>query len=458
LNSTRNNRAKIIMMSSIIKPRNHNLFRISWQIKFYILFGIVILQEQICLTSCAENSTKLNIQSHIVAPQRVPNVYKIPAKPGNNNSTGAPKVVNTFQLLHLNLSVPQKNSSAGKGSETKRSCLFSLNFSKADTHAKKFPRQNVKSIEALAHDLTKPFENCSLSKARAIFTWFHYNIAYDTVAFFAGKLKPKSVEETLRSGISVCQGYADLFAKLAEIAGLDVKVITGHAKGVGYIPIERTGGKIPPFSSNHAWNAVKLNNQWQLIDPSWGAGVTNEQRQYVPRFEPKFFCLSPEEFRIRHFPTNPEDQYTSPTITWNEYISIKEGPLIYVGFADKGFNEYTLEPKVRTIKVEKQPVKFVVRSPCPDLEIYPEDRVVLVLTSGGKVVVPFKMEVPGKVWSVTLDEATLKKNVIGGKIQLDFIDRLGKQSGNGLTLEKFEKEKSRLGYGLTGLALWDVKF
>jgi len=341
------------------------------------------------------------------------------------------------------------------GNET--SCFLCIDYSSADAHARKFPRQNVKSIEALAQNLALPFANNPVLKARTIFAWFHHNIAYDTVAFFGGNVRHQTPEETLRTGLAVCQGYAELFAKIGGIAGLEVKVISGHGKGFSHVPIERTGGTIPAFKSNHAWNAVKLNGRWQLVDPCWGAGSLNDQNRYNQRFEASWFCPSPEEFRIRHFPTNPEHQFCSRSISWNEYITLKERPLIYVGFFEKGFNEYSVEPMLRTIKVENKQLRFVVRSHCPHFKVKPEERVVLVLTSGGKILTSLEMEDDGKLWSTVVDAATLKR-VTGGNIQLGYIDRLGTRSGKGLTVGEFEREKTRQGYSWTGLARWDVRF
>lgn len=57
-------------------------------------------------------------------------------------------------------------------------CLQCRDYTRVDDHASHFPRQNVVSLEQLAHDLTAPFQSLT-EKARAIFTWLHFNISYN---------------------------------------------------------------------------------------------------------------------------------------------------------------------------------------------------------------------------------------------------------------------------------------
>lgn len=150
-------------------------------------------------------------------------------------------------------------------------CMICRDFSAPDHHASLFPRQQVTSLQALAHQLTAPFPSFT-DKARVILTWLHHNIDYNVGDFFSGNLKSSTPESTLRTGLAVCEGYAALFTNLATYAGLESVVITGHGKGYGYTPLV-PGQPLPPFESGHAWNAVKIDNgEWKLCDPCWYSG------------------------------------------------------------------------------------------------------------------------------------------------------------------------------------------
>ncbi len=52
----------------------------------------------------------------------------------------------------------------------------------------------------------------------------------------------------------VCQGYAVLFYRMCYENGIWTRVITGKGNG-----------------DNHAWNIVKINNQWYNVDATWDA-------------------------------------------------------------------------------------------------------------------------------------------------------------------------------------------
>lgn len=165
-------------------------------------------------------------------------------------------------------------------------CLVCRDYSGPDQHAALFPRTQLPSSDVgwLAHQLCSQFPSAA-DKARAIFTWLHHNVDYDVHSFFNGTISPTTPEKTITSGLAVCEGYAGLFAALALKAGLEAIVVSGDGKGFGHSPLE-PGDPVPAFNSNHAWNAVRIDNgEWKLIDPCWGAGhIGCPQRNegYVP--------------------------------------------------------------------------------------------------------------------------------------------------------------------------------
>lgn len=82
----------------------------------------------------------------------------------------------------------------------------------------------------------------------------------------------------------------------------------------------------PPFQSNHAWNAVRLDDRdggWHLIDATWGAGAITNEQSYKQRFDASWFTMSAEEFAVRHFPTDQSQWYlVSPAraLSWEGYM------------------------------------------------------------------------------------------------------------------------------------------
>jgi hypothetical protein len=238
-------------------------------------------------------------------------------------------------------------------------CLFCRDFSAVDKHASKFPRQQVKSLDELANDLTAPFPSIT-DKARAIFVWLHHNIVYDTESFFSGNLKASTGSSTLSSGRAVCEGYAGLFYDLASRSGVEAKVVSGFGKGYGYS--YSPGGTLPKFESNHAWNAVRLDSgEWHLVDACWGAGQVDASKTFKKNFNPVYFCCSNDEFGRNHFPENMEMQLLHTPRTWMDFIMISERPTIFSTTLFQ-INPRSLLPQTKMITLGWH--RFVVEKSC----------------------------------------------------------------------------------------------
>lgn len=173
--------------------------------------------------------------------------------------------------------------------------ISAQDYSKADEHARSIPK--TKNLEQLSAKLTTPYTD-TLLKYRAIFTWVAENIKYDCDAFHNPDKGAYSAEDVLRKGKSVCSGYSNLFEELCKQSGLECVTIDGWSKS-DYGSVGRNFSSQP----SHAWNAIKLNGEWKLCDPTWGAGyIEGNCEKFNKRFEDFFFCTPPELFALQHYP------------------------------------------------------------------------------------------------------------------------------------------------------------
>lgn len=190
-------------------------------------------------------------------------------------------------------------------------------FSKIDAHAKEAPTKATCSISSLSDYLAKEAKS-DTEKARTIFSWITHNIAYDTKAYFSGRYGDLSAEGVLRSRASVCSGYAALFKSLADAMGLEAVVIHGFAKGYGYTPSDGV-----PEEWNHAWNAVKINGAWKLIDATWGAGYLRSREEgFVRQVQPFYFFTEAKNFIYDHYPKETRWQLLDSPISKEAYFSL----------------------------------------------------------------------------------------------------------------------------------------
>jgi hypothetical protein len=165
------------------------------------------------------------------------------------------------------------------------------------------------------------------------FRWITNNIAYAADELFCGNKSAivTSPEEVLKCGKTVCAGYSSLFEKLGSLMDLEVRIISGFAKGFGWSPgqLFKEGSK-----SDHAWNAVKIGANWFLLDATWGTGYCDDNCKFHWKLDEHYFLTNPKEFVSAHFPIEAykeNDQRWSSwqlmpkPVTLEEYNSLMKG-------------------------------------------------------------------------------------------------------------------------------------
>ncbi len=187
-------------------------------------------------------------------------------------------------LYVLLLNIPQMQAAESK-------------YYNIDLYARFTPAEFEESIEMLALYLIDGAE-IDEEKIRAFYIWITDNISYDTKRYFNGRIPDQSAEEILKNRLSVCDGYANLFKKICDVAKIECIKISGFSKGYGYNPLRI------PSEGNHAWNAVFFDGQWHLIDVTWGAGYIDENKNFVKRFSDYYFLTDPNVFIYTHLPDN----------------------------------------------------------------------------------------------------------------------------------------------------------
>lgn len=104
-------------------------------------------------------------------------------------------------------------------------------------------------------------------KVKAIYDYMTYNIRYDYDHLNDSTYKLQfTAYAALVQKTSVCQGYANLFYRLALECGIDARMIRGQANGGG-----------------HAWNIVELNDKYYLVDATWDEGRTGNYGYFLKK-------------------------------------------------------------------------------------------------------------------------------------------------------------------------------
>jgi Transglutaminase-like superfamily len=121
------------------------------------------------------------------------------------------------------------------------------------------PSQNNK-LDVLSKQITEYSPSDSL-KVVSICNWIMENISYDYENYnkdLAGEKMNDDcclVESIIQRKKAVCEGYANLFNVLCQSIGIKSVKIIGYA--------------LSNDETDHAWNAVKINRLWYLMDLTW---------------------------------------------------------------------------------------------------------------------------------------------------------------------------------------------
>ncbi|GJQ63291.1 MAG: hypothetical protein SCALA702_23440 [Melioribacteraceae bacterium] len=209
-------------------------------------------------------------------------------------------------------------------------------YKKMDKYALSAPEHLKGKPKELAAYLIKPAEN-DFEKIRGIFRWVTNNIDYDVEGYLSGGDIYKSPEEAIKSGSAVCDGYAGVVSLLAGYAGLEVVKISGFSKGYSYSVGDKMG------RSNHAWNAVKIDDKWYLFDATWGAGAVDNSGKYNRNFQEHYFLTPPDKFIYDHFPDDKRWQLLDTPLSANEFLAL---PYLRPQYFETGLNILNLDNNV----------------------------------------------------------------------------------------------------------------
>jgi len=211
--------------------------------------------------------------------------------------------------------------------------LQSQDFSKVDHLVATYP--HFSNVTDLADKIERDFNNDS-DKVRAAFFWLATNFRYNLKEYYNPKkrrynfrysseqekqqklqaIKDAIVAVAFRTKYGVCEEYAQAFKKICDLLQIEAEVIVGNVR---INPNEI--GK-PKNTTNHAWNGVKVNGKWLIVDATWAAGFEQNGR-WVKQFDNYFYNIPKEHIFKTHYPEdtlwrlrcgrmNPEEFYNQP--------------------------------------------------------------------------------------------------------------------------------------------------
>ena len=110
-------------------------------------------------------------------------------------------------------------------------------------------------------------------RIKAVHDYVISRVTYDRDVLETGIRPSQEAKEVFKTGKAVCEGYAKLFQAIAKEMGEEVAYIEGDIRRE-FAPDD----VIPQYLkwsdplydwTRHAWNGVKIDNNWYLVDTTW---------------------------------------------------------------------------------------------------------------------------------------------------------------------------------------------
>ena len=169
--------------------------------------------------------------------------------------------------------------------------------------------------------------------ARFFYYWIGKNIEYDSEFLRKMKVEKNIHKEYLKKQDEyrvyedrkgVCAGYANLFSWFMQEADIQVENISGHIRDESNHYVELNSDD----DFRHAWNAIKLNGKWILIDTTWGTSNEEAKSEF-------YFDIKPEHSIITHYPEKSEWQLLENPLTLEKFNNSKfiQPTWFFVGFS-----------------------------------------------------------------------------------------------------------------------------
>lgn len=148
-------------------------------------------------------------------------------------------------------------------------------------------------------------------RVKALHDYVADNISYDFPSLNDGSyIYKQKVDQVWQTKTGVCAGYAKLMVAMGEVTGDKIVYVTGDARDLG--------GNVD--GAGHAWNAVKIEGRWYLMDVTWDAGGSQDGKTFNKEYSTTYLFTPPSAFGLDHHPDNDAWQLRKPPMNRGEFI------------------------------------------------------------------------------------------------------------------------------------------
>ncbi|WP_061310828.1 immunoglobulin-like domain-containing protein [Clostridium botulinum] len=203
-----------------------------------------------------------------------------------------------------------------RNDETGCKMTIDFEYKKDISEIKRQKEATMAEVKRIVKSIIKP-DMTDFEKELALHDYIVRTADYNTVNYKNGinALEDHTAYGVLVDHIGVCESYAKAMSLLLEEVGIECKYVTGVSVHDG-----KAGG-------GHAWNMVKLDNEWYNLDATWddpvsdrnGAESVNKNTNSMATVNHTYFNIPDSIFNKDHKRGNFEQNYPACTATKYSY-------------------------------------------------------------------------------------------------------------------------------------------
>lgn len=229
----------------------------------------------------------------------------------------------------------------------------------------KIPELQTKTVSQIAAYINKNYAS-SADKAQAIYYFCTHQISYDVNnEYNDGAVLQSPVDFAqlaLKKKSGICEHYAQLFKALSLACNIECMVIQGLCKTPGNTSLMA-----------HSWNIIKLNNQYQMVDATWGAGYVSANT-FTKNFDSKWYLMPAQKFMETHDPYDYLWQLNNNIVSHEQFINNNNQGFLISDFAySDSIASFIQKDTLQQFQAE---LMRIVNNPCKD--VFVNNRILLL--------------------------------------------------------------------------------
>lgn len=182
-----------------------------------------------------------------------------------------------------------------------------------------------------------PAEGDAYSKIRYVYEYLGTSVVYDE-----NSANNQNIQSVFLNGSTVCMGYSRATQYLLGKMGIFCTLVTGNAA---------------PANEEHAWNLVKIGDNYYYVDTTWGnPGFTEQQEGAVREVSYTYLCCTTDTLFMTH---TPDGLLPLPECTDDSYNYYKQNGTWYDSYDEDAV--YNVLADSINMGYEKAEFKFADR-------------------------------------------------------------------------------------------------